>query len=409
MSGECVSAMKWKVAGVVALGLGAYLYSGTSSIVDTAVAEEVDAVLGEASVAGELPEAEAERTVRAPPAEPLTYNPQLSFAPLVELLGPSVVNINISQRMSHGVNPYRGFNMGRPYGGGQDGMVETGLGSGFIISSEGLILTNNHVVADADVVTVTLHDERTFQAKVVGTDPRTDIALVRIEDGETEFQPVELGSSSELSVGDWVLAIGNPFGLSQTVTTGIVSAKGRVIGAGPYDDFIQTDASINPGNSGGPLFNLHGEVVGINTAISSQGQGIGFAVPMDMVREILPQLRENGEVSRGWIGVGLASVTSNPKVNPTGLDEGVVVGDVYSGAPGALAGLQPGDIIVAIDGASVDTSDALIRVVGSHQAGESVTFDVLRRGEELSLTVTLAERPSEESLRRGTFLRPGGK
>jgi serine protease Do len=221
--------------------------------------------------------------------EPLSYEPSLSLAPLVERLGPAVVNIDISKQLDLGAvgNWMLDIESGTP--------MQMGQGSGFIVSEDGYILTNNHVISGADQVQVRLDDHRVFEARVVGSDPRTDVALVKIE-SEDSLPWVELGSSETTRVGDWVVAIGNPFGLDHTVTAGIVSAKGRVLGAGPYDDFIQTDASINPGNSGGPLFNLQGQVVGINTAVSSRGSGIGFAVPVDMVSEILEELKTEA----GW-------------------------------------------------------------------------------------------------------------
>ncbi len=326
------------------------------------------------------------------PAEPLTYNPQISLAPLVELLGPAVVNINIEQQVSS--------NRWSPYGAGRNGRIETGLGSGFIISNNGLILTNHHVVDGADYVMVTLADERTFQAEVIGSDYRTDVALVKIED-DTDFPFVELGDSDALNVGDWVIAIGNPFGLSQTVTAGIVSALGREIGSGPYDDFIQTDASINPGNSGGPLFNLQGEVVGMNTAISSQGHGIGFAVPIDMVRDVMTQLEEHGQVQRGWIGVSLSEGGALLKGKGEAGPEGVFVAEVFNNTPGDVAGLQVGDVIASIDGETVTSSNEVIRTVGLTPPGQTLTFGIVRSEVALDMPVTLQIRPGDETLSRG--------
>jgi len=348
------------------------------------------------STAPEVMESISTEAANSTPAEPLTYNPQISLAPLVELLGPAVVNINVEQQVSN--------NRWSPYGAGRNGRIETGLGSGFIISSDGLILTNHHVVDDADYVMVTLADERTFQAEVLGSDYRTDVALVKIEDS-AGFPFVELGDSDGLSVGDWVIAIGNPFGLSQTVTAGIVSALGREIGAGPYDDFIQTDASINPGNSGGPLFNLQGEVVGMNTAISSQGQGIGFAVPVDMVRDVMTQLQEHGEVQRGWIGVSLSEDEGlvKGKGEPESGEDGVFVAEVYSGTPGDLAGLVVGDTIISIDGEPVTSSNEVIRTVGLSPPGETLVFRIVRQDLELDLPVTLQIRPDDSALSRGQY------
>jgi serine protease Do len=277
-----------------------------------------------------------------------------------------------------------------------------GVGSGFLISADGFILTNNHVVEGADKVLVRLSTGAEQSGTVVGTDPRTDIALVKIEG--KGLPSTTLGDSNALRVGDWVVAIGNPFGLDHTVTAGIVSAKGRTIGAGPYDDFIQTDASINPGNSGGPLFNLNGEVVGINTAVSRMGQGIGFAVPMAMVKPIIDELRDTGKVSRGWIGVGLQNLDPNLKSRlNVSVDEAVVLSAVYPNTPAAKAGLKAGDVLVRIDGQPVGESDALVREIGTHRPGEKLKLTYLRGGKEAEATVTLAERPAEDDLRSQRF------
>jgi serine protease Do len=276
--------------------------------------------------------------------------------------------------------------------------MQQGEGTGFFISADGYLLTNNHVVSGADEVTVTLLDERTFDARVVGTDPNTDIALVKVE-ADTALPHVQLGSSDATRVGDRVVAIGNPFGLSHTVTEGIVSAKGRVIGAGPYDDFLQTDASINPGNSGGPLFNLAGEVVGINTAINPRGQGIGFSVPIDQVRPLIDDLKEDGKVSRGWMGVGLQELDPMLAKHLGKPDlAGTVVGQVYPGTPAASAGLESGDIIIEMDGQPVKDSATLVRSIGTRAPGEKVSLKVLREGRPTDVKVKLGERPDREEL-----------
>ncbi|MCB9779555.1 MAG: Do family serine endopeptidase [Alphaproteobacteria bacterium] len=345
---------------------------------------------------------------------PADYNPARSLAPLIEQLSPAVVYIQVESKVEvptsqlpDGWGPFFGLPDSGQQGGGQgDGgssryRTRQGSGSGFIIGEDGYVLTNNHVVDDADTVTVTLADEREFTATVVGTDPRTDVALVHIDTDEP-LPTVPLGDSDGLRVGDWVVAIGNPFGLTHTVTTGIVSAKGRVIGAGPYDDFIQTDASINPGNSGGPLFDLSGRVVGINTAISAMGQGIGFAVPIDQVEEILDELRADGKVARGWIGVGLQEL-EGPLVEQLGASEGVVVSAVYPGNPAADAGLQAGDVVTTIDGAKVTESAALVRAIGMKKPGEAIKLGVLREGKDRIVKVTLGERPEEDSLKARRF------
>lgn len=265
------------------------------------------------------------------------------------------------------------------------------LGSGFIVSSDGYILTNNHVVDKADEVTVTLLDKEQFKAKVVGTDPKIDIALIKI-DAKKKLTYVELGDSDKLEVGEWVVAIGNPFGLGHTVTAGIVSAKGRIIGSGPYDDFIQTDASINPGNSGGPLFNLKGEVVGINTAIIQGGQGIGFATPIQLAKSVLDQLKEKGKVTRGWLGVYIQPLTPEA-AEGLGIPDrrGALVSDVTSGGPAEKAGIRSGDVIVSFDGKEIRDEHDLPQVVALTKPGRAVEVRLIRGGKETTVTVTIAE------------------
>jgi serine protease Do len=342
------------------------------------------------------------------------FNPNRSLAPLVKALQPAVVNIYVKQRVPTqmmSMHPFFSPFFGEPSGTGQspEYQVKTGQGSGFLISADGYLLTNNHVVADADEVMVKLSDDREFAGKVVGTDSRVDIALIKIEtDGALPF--VEMGESEGLEVGDWVVAIGNPFGLSHTVTAGIVSAKGRVIGAGPYDDFIQTDASINPGNSGGPLFDLSGRVVGINTAINASGQGIGFAVPVDMVTPFLDDLKAHGHISRGWLGISLQSLDAD-LAESMGVEpgSGVLVSEVHEGQPADKAGLVPGDLIVQLGDDPVSDSQALVRAVGGRSAGEKVVVQILRDGQSKTLKVALGERPSEERIRTARFEPKAGK
>ena len=295
-----------------------------------------------------------------------------SFAPLVKTLTPAVVNINTTKVVK---SAGRSFNFhGSPFPSDQFDEFfnrffgqhpqrkfrQRSLGSGFIISKDGYILTNNHVVEDADEVKVTLSDEKSYDAKIIGMDKRTDLAVLKIN-VDHDLPIVALGDSSKLEVGDWVIAIGNPFGLERTVTAGIVSARGRVIGSGPYDDFIQTDASINPGNSGGPLFNLRGEVVGINAAIVAGGQGIGFAIPVNMAKDLLPQLK-SGKVSRGWLGVQIQKVT--PELAESfhlDSEKGALVADVVEDSPADRAGIKTGDIILSFNGREVDSMRKLPR------------------------------------------------
>jgi serine protease Do len=296
-----------------------------------------------------------------------------SFSRLAELAGPAVVNIRTVKTMKDGGRVFRHFSKG-PFGQGdpfhdffnrspendpQREHKKRSLGSGFIIDGDGYIVTNNHVVENADKIKVKLKSGEEFDASIVGRDPKTDLALIRIT-SDNGLPKLKIGNSDNLKVGQWVMAIGSPFGLEQTVTAGIVSAKGRVIGSGPYDDFIQTDASINPGNSGGPLLNTDGEVVGINTAIIAGGQGIGFAIPINMAKDIIDQLKADGQVTRGWLGVSIQDITDE-LADYYGLEKGkgVLVVDVVSESPADEAGLEVKDIILTVDGQSLETSRAL--------------------------------------------------
>jgi serine protease Do len=275
------------------------------------------------------------------------------------------------------------------------------LGSGFIVSEDGFILTNNHVVEKADEITVTLLDKGEFKAEVVGTDTRTDIALIKIKTGK-KLPHVLLGDSEKLEIGEWVVAIGNPFGLGHTVTAGIVGAKGRIIGSGPYDDFIQTDASINPGNSGGPLFNLKGEVVGIATAIIQGGQGIGFATPVHLAKSILGQLKEKGKVTRGWLGVYIQRLTPEmaDSLSVPG-KKGALVADVTKDGPAEKAGIRSGDVIVAFNGKDVNDEHELPQIVASTKPGMKIDVKVVREGKALSIPVIVSEMEAEPARRAG--------
>ncbi len=334
-----------------------------------------------------------------------------SLADLVEKLQPAVVNISTTKTVTSGgfQSPFNDPRFNRFFGGDEffrrffgdtpeREFKQRSLGSGFIISKDGYIFTNNHVVEKADTIVVKLSNGKEYNATVKGRDKNTDIALLKIEP-DNGLPVVTLGDSSKLRVGDWVIAIGNPFGLSQTVTAGIVSAKGRVIGAGPYDDFIQTDASINPGNSGGPLFNLDGEVVGINTAIVAQGQGIGFAIPVDMAKDILSDLRTEGKVVRGWLGVQVQAITEDIAKNlQLEKAEGALVSDVFKGDPADKAGMKTGDVIIEIDGKIVKNTHELIKIVAGITVGERVKIKVLRDGKQKIFTVKVMERPESKDL-----------
>ncbi|MGH7853419.1 MAG: DegQ family serine endoprotease [Candidatus Binatia bacterium] len=337
-----------------------------------------------------------------------------NFVELAKRVGPSVVNVSTTQvrRMAQGAPAPFGqgdprndllerFFGGRIPRGPQPGPPprQGGVGSGFIIDNNGTILTNYHVVGNAQKINVTLADGKSYEAKVIGTDQKTDIAVIKIDAGR-DLPAVGLGDSDRLEVGEWVIAIGNPFGLDNTVTSGIVSAKGRQIGAGPYDNFIQTDASINPGNSGGPLLNLRGEVVGINTAIFSQSGGnigIGFAIPTNSVKDLLPQLKDKGRVVRGYLGTTVQKIT--PEIAESlSLKQttGALVADVVKGGPAEKAGIKPGDIIVEFDKKEIKDSSDLPSVVARVTPGTAVQLKVLREGKQLSLPITVGELEDNE-------------
>jgi len=331
-----------------------------------------------------------------------------NFSALAKQVQPGVVNIRTVKTTKEGGPVFRHF-FGNPFGNrdpfGEGGpgreFKQRSLGSGFILDREGFIVTNNHVVEGADQIKVRLPDEREFDAKVIGRDPKTDLALIQI-DGAKDLSALKMGDSEKLEVGSWVLAVGSPFGLEQTVTAGIVSAKGRFIGAGPYDDFIQTDASINPGNSGGPLLNMNGEVVGINTAIVAQGQGIGFAIPVNLAQTIIAQLKEHGSVTRGWMGVGIQDLTAE-LAQYYGLKDqkGVLVTQVFPGDPADKAGIKVKDVIVAVDGKPVGTSRELSSAVAGMPVGKEVPVQILRDGKEQTVKVQLTERKDTEPTVKG--------
>lgn len=331
------------------------------------------------------------------------------FATLAKRVGPSVVNVSTTQVRKAAADvpsPFDGddpmsqfwqrFFGGRIPRGSQRQM---GLGSGFIIDRNGTILTNYHVVDGAQKISVTLSDGKSYDAKVLGKDQKTDIAVIKIDAGQ-DLPAVTLGDSDRLDVGEWVMAIGNPFGLDHTVTSGIVSAKGRQIGAGPYDNFIQTDASINPGNSGGPLINLRGEVVGITTAIYSQSGGnigIGFAIPTNSIKEVLPQLKDKGRVVRGYLGTTVQKIT--PEIaDSLGVKQqrGALVADVVRGSPAERAGIKTGDIITEFNSKEVKDSTELPGLVARVAPGTGTSVKVLRDGKEMTLAITVGEMKETE-------------
>ena len=329
-----------------------------------------------------------------------------SFSGLVKQVTPAVVNINtttvvkgidLNERMMNPFKDFFGNDFFEKFFGDtpRREYKQRSLGSGFIIDKDGHILTNNHVVEKASSIRVKLTDGKEYEAKVIGKDPKTDLALIKIN-AKNSLPVATIGDSDKLEVGDWVLAIGNPFGLERTVTCGIVSAKGRVIGQGPYDDFIQTDASINPGNSGGPLFNLRGEVVGINTAIISGGQGIGFAIPINAAKALLPQLKTKGKVTRGWLGVVIQKVTPELAKN-FGIkeSEGALVSDVMEDSPAARADIRRGDVIVSYDGRRIKEMDQLPKMVAGTEVGHKVKIGFYREGKYHEVEVVIGELKDE--------------
>jgi len=345
-----------------------------------------------------------------------------AFSEVADVIRPSVVNIssvkkiNINQRfqrMPEGLfnSPFRDFfgddffdRFFHPQTPHQ-GYVQKGLGTGVIVSEDGYILTNNHVVREADEVTVKLSDEREYKAEIIGTDEKTDLAVIKID--SKDLHSAKLGDSDEVKIGEWVVAAGNPFGLSHTITTGIVSAKGRAnVGIVDYEDFIQTDAAINPGNSGGPLVNLRGEVVGINTAIFSKSggyMGIGFAIPVNMAKSIMDSLIESGEVVRGWLGVAIQNLDEGlaESFDYKGTD-GVLVGDVTDGGPAEKAGLQQGDIIVRFNKKDVENVHQLRSTVAATKPGEKVPVEIFRSGKPMTITVEIGELETAMASARGT-------
>jgi len=345
-----------------------------------------------------------------------------TFAELAKKVSPAVVNISTEKTVKGGSGRNRMKEFFGPFGGpgergspfGQEdpfkdffekffgdqpnkSFKNRSMGSGFVIDAAGLLITNNHVVEGADKIRVKLVGGKEYQATIKGRDPKTDIALIQITNPPKDLPYLSLGDSESIQVGDWVLAVGNPFGLSHTVTQGIISAKGRVIGAGPYDNFLQTDASINPGNSGGPLVNLKGEVVGINTAILATGQGIGFAIPSNMAKSIIPQLKEKGKVTRGMLGVQVQNVT--PELAKSfGMAEpkGALVAEVNPGTPAEKAGLHRGDIIVEFNGHPINEMNELPRMVAEISPGTAANLKVLRDGKEKTFSLTVTELADEK-------------
>ena len=350
------------------------------------------------------------------------------FIPLVEENSPAVVNISTTLKKTNGGAGIQGHNMpdipedspfydffNKFFGEVPEGMAphqqRTSLGSGFIISNDGYIITNNHVVKDADEIIVRLNDRREFVAEVIGTDERSDIAVLKI-DGK-KLPTLKMGDSSTLKVGEWVLAIGSPFGFEHSVTQGIISAMGRSLPNENYVPFIQTDVAINPGNSGGPLFNLQGEVIGVNSQIYSRTggyMGMSFAIPIKVVKDIYQQLREHGHVSRGWLGVLIQDVTRELAESfAMKKPHGALVAKVLKDSPAEKAGFKVGDVIVSFNGDKIDVSSDLPPMVGSTKVGKTVPAKVIRHGEPVTLRVKIAELPVDESTKLSSSEQNGNK
>ena len=443
------------VAGGVFIGLviafarvGAFPFWGS----DSNASKAPPAQQAQAAPAQPLPAPPVPGVHVAPPAQPAQPNtPEpnekagviTSFAPLVKRMIPAVVSVNVVQDvkisgMQFGITPGgpgddNGGDNDNGGGGGGGGGGETapgdpfdqlrryfgqggqreykqhGLGSGVIVSADGYILTNNHVVGNAEEIHVTLEDKREFTAKVIGKDAKTDLGLIKI-DTKDALPVATLGDSNSTDVGDWVIAIGNPFNVGMTVTAGIVSAKGRLLG-GDYDDFIQTDASINPGNSGGPLINARGEVIGINTAIYSRtgaSNGIGFAIPIDMARNVMDQLKAHGRVVRGWLGVEIQEVTAD-LAQSFGLPkpEGALVASADKDGPAGKAGIERGDIVLSFNGHPVNDEHELPTLVAQTPINQKVPVEVVRNGKHVNLEVTIGER-KEPQVASAKSEEPGG-
>lgn len=322
-----------------------------------------------------------------------------NFIALIKQDKPFVVNIRTTQKIKGGpFQMYQGHlgNQQNPFGNffnnffhnaPQSTYTEESLGSGVIISKNGYIVTNNHVIKGATKIYVKLSNGKTFKARVIGKDPQVDLALLKIDDGDN--LPVAiLGDSSKSQIGEWVLAIGNPFGLGWTVTNGIISAKGRAIG-GPYEDFIQTNAAINPGNSGGPLINMKGQVIGLNTAIIKGAQGIGFSIPVNVIKQVLPEL-ETGKITRGWLGIEIQKITpALKKAFNLETSRGALVSSVMPGGPAAKAGLKSGDVIIKFNGKTVKDMSQLPWLVGNTKPGKTVPMEIIRNGADETVTITV--------------------
>jgi serine protease Do len=332
-----------------------------------------------------------------------------TFAKVAEAIKPAVINITTTGRGGGPARtPFEEFFgeefFRRFFGDAPERIPQRSLGSGVIVDPSGIALTNAHVVENAKDIEVVTLDGNKHRAKLMGLDKKTDLAVLKLDDGKGAFNFARLGDSDRMQVGDWVIAVGSPFGLHSTVTAGIVSAKARQLGQGPFDDFIQTDAAINPGNSGGPLVNMQGEIIGINTAIVAGGTGIGFAIPSNLARRIYTELNAKGRVTRGWLGVSIQPLTPELAKSFGAQDtKGVLISDVIADSPAAKAGLQPGDILVEFDGKKMEAPADLQRAVGFTAPGASTKMKVIREKAERTFEVKVGEAPDE----REAAARPG--
>ena len=336
-----------------------------------------------------------------------------SFADLAERLMPSVVNISTTTTVTTRSNPFPfQFPPGSPFEdmfkdfGTPQERKTSALGSGFIISEDGIVVTNNHVIEGAEDVYVRVNGDQEFKAKILGADPGMDLAVLKME-SDQKFIPVEFGDSDKARIGDWVLAIGNPFGLGGTVTAGIISARNRSIGLSRYEDFIQTDASINQGNSGGPLFNMDGDVVGINTAILGQSGsiGIGFSIPSNSAKRVINQLIEFGETKRGWLGVRIQTVTKEiAEVEKLDKPRGALVASVAEGSPSDKGGIKPGDIILEFDGKPIKEMGELPKIVAQTDVGKNVDVKIWRNKREIIKVITLGRLETSEDFKQKTII-----
>jgi serine protease Do len=331
------------------------------------------------------------------------------FVEVAKKVQPSVVSIRSERTVT--LSPGQGlgedFFKGTPFedffkqhGGPPAKRKQMGEGSGVIVDGKGYILTNYHVVTEADKITIRLFDGKELKGTVKGTDPKTDLAVVHVE--AKDLPVATLGDSDKLQVGEWAIAIGSPFGLEETVTVGVISAKGRTgLGTGTYEDFVQTDASINPGNSGGPLVNIDGEVIGINAMIIQPGQGIGFAIPINLAKTIMMELIKEGKVVRPWVGIGLQDLTPE-LMKPFKIEEkeGALIGQVFEGSPAEKAGLKVGDIVVEIDGKKIKNSQDVVREVLKKKVGQKIELEIVREGKRIKVEVTTAEMPPEKGERK---------